>query len=66
MICHTYPVNRTGQYVRISYMVRFMHLRAKQTIDARQKALMAHHDEIVDCKATFDADGKLPSETLPH
>jgi hypothetical protein len=47
-------------------MVRFMHLRAKQTIDARQKALMAHHDEIVDCKATFDADGKLPSETLPH
>ena len=50
-----------------SYIARvFMHLRAKQAIDDRQKNLMAHHDEIVECKATFDADGKLPAEALAH
>ena len=67
MMWHTHPINMHGQYIGISYLVRvFKHLRAKKTIDIRQKTLMTHHDAIVECKATFDADGKLAPETLAH
>ena len=42
------------------------HPRAQTSIDSRQKSLMICHDEIVDYKATFDADGKLDKETLDY
>ena len=39
-------------------------LRAKKVVEDRQKALMSAHDEIVDIKSTYDADGKLAKATL--
>lgn len=46
-------------YMFIEYVQQ---IRAMKTINERKKNLMQQHDIIVECKALFDADGKLPDQ----